>query len=679
MSQIKDDKFITDLGKIIANSDINTSDKKIAKAQYDKSYNATILGINRYFTDDVTKEEQKELIDKHSIPEVPDKDNYYTFKINGNYYVKSSNTSFNLYENVKIRIPNGNWDNMYIEVQKDTVKESGSAKWITSVLEPTDSEYSISDGDYWVRIDDEALRNIIEVKRYSNGKWDDLEYYAGIGRALTNRSNLIFNDQHGNKLLANQDTSEYNSIFGKRNYIVPSANCRFFLGNVSSDFSNRNYIISFDYSSAFLDIDSDLWVNKDSYILTIISPNNSASPWYGLYDSGFSLIRNYVRYELQSDVAEYLQGWSYSYSVSLSLEQVRSGQITISFDEFEDVNLSFSDECLLCICPTSECYVDNTIISGNNNIIMLNSKDNYYNGTQCIFGEFNSSIDGKNCVITGKRNLSIGDNSFVGGIDNVTECESSLVAGTLNFVRGSNNVVSGHQVRTYGQNSVAVGLGLDAKPSQSAIFGTYNADKGAGIILGNGTSDSALGRSNAMEMISATGNLWVSGSVSDSGGDYSEYYEWEDENTSNEDRTGLFVAINERKIRLADNNDNYILGVISSTPSIIGNDPHSWKNRWKKDIFERVLRDENGHPIISEEFNPELEYIPRGQRPEYSPVGTHGQLIVIDDGTCEVNGYCGVGKNGIGTKCEDMEKVYRGLAFRVTERIDETHVRIIIK
>lgn len=104
----------------------NITNKKIDKAQYDKSYNATILGINQDFTDDVTEEEQQALIKKYSIPEVPDKDNYYTFKINGNYYVKSSNTDFKLYENVKIRIPNGSWDNMYIEVQRDTINESGS-------------------------------------------------------------------------------------------------------------------------------------------------------------------------------------------------------------------------------------------------------------------------------------------------------------------------------------------------------------------------------------------------------------------------------------------------------------------------------------------------------------------------------------------------------------------------
>lgn len=116
-----------ELGKEILNLSEDIAKKKIDKAQYDKSYNAVILGVNQNFVDDVPDKDKSELISKHSIPETADNGKYYTFKINGVYYVKKSNTDFKLYEDVVIRVPNGNWNNMFIEVQRDTVNDSGES------------------------------------------------------------------------------------------------------------------------------------------------------------------------------------------------------------------------------------------------------------------------------------------------------------------------------------------------------------------------------------------------------------------------------------------------------------------------------------------------------------------------------------------------------------------------
>lgn len=123
MSNNKDKSFDR-ITKTIVNKSNYIAKKKIDKAQYDKSYNAVILGVNQNFVDDVPDKDKSELISKHSIPETVDNGKYYTFKINGIYYVKKSNTDFKLYENVVIRIPNGSWDNMFIEVQRDTVNDS---------------------------------------------------------------------------------------------------------------------------------------------------------------------------------------------------------------------------------------------------------------------------------------------------------------------------------------------------------------------------------------------------------------------------------------------------------------------------------------------------------------------------------------------------------------------------
>ena len=66
-------------------------------------------------------------------------------------------------------------------------------------------------------------------------------------------------------------------------------------------------------------------------------------------------------------------------------------------------------------------------------------------------------------------------------------------------------------------------------------------------------------------------------------------------------------------------------------------------------------------------------YEGREKRKEWTPIGLIGKLVVIDDGTCEVNGYCKVGENGKATKSEEKT------SYRVMKRIDENHVRILIK
>lgn len=91
MPKLTDPTLIT--ANIIARNMSNTALEYRNKAPYDQSYKAVILGTNRKFTDDVTVEEQAELIQKFSIPEsVADNEpSYYTIKINGAYYCKAQN------------------------------------------------------------------------------------------------------------------------------------------------------------------------------------------------------------------------------------------------------------------------------------------------------------------------------------------------------------------------------------------------------------------------------------------------------------------------------------------------------------------------------------------------------------------------------------------------------------
>ena len=138
------------------------------------------------------------------------------------------------------------------------------------------------------------------------------------------------------------------------------------------------------------------------------------------------------------------------------------------------------------------------------------------------------------------------------------------------------------------------------------------------------------------------------------------------------------------------------LGIISANPVVLGNsDPDNWHRRFLKDEFgcyikrpvtERICTgmDEAGDEVYEEVthmsyvLDPEFdetkdpEYMPRADRPEWQPVGMLGQLIVRDDGTCGVDGYCKVAEGGIATRAD-------GPGWRVIKRVNDHLVKVIFR
>lgn len=261
---------------------------------------------------------------------------------------------------------------------------------------------------------------------------------------------------------------------------------------------------------------------------------------------------------------------------------------------------------------------------------------------------------------------------------------------TESFLYGTNNT-------SYGSWGAAFGNNLRTDVSQMAI-GHYNKSKGgtttgvgtngqSALIVGNGTASST---SNAFR-VECTGQIYSSGNYNTSGADYAEYFEWFDQNSKEEDRRGYFVTLKNNKIQIATPND-YILGIISGNPSVIGNSDEDWQGRFIKDDFDTYIKEQFEYEV--EEFNeatnqivkrkeigikwkenpnydPTQKYIPRADRSEWDAVGMLGVLSVRDDGTCEVNGYCTVADGGIATKSET--------GYRVIERINEHIVKIVFK
>ena len=164
------------------------------------------------------------------------------------------------------------------------------------------------------------------------------------------------------------------------------------------------------------------------------------------------------------------------------------------------------------------------------------------------------------------------------------------------------------------------------------------------------------------------GKGWV-GSYEFTGGDYAECFEWLDGNPSNEDRIGYLVELEGDKIKLS-NGDN-TLGIISATPSVIGDNANEWQGKYKTDKYGRYILDNEGNKIINEEYETSMEYTTRSERPEWGIVGLVGKIICRDDGTASTGDYI-TANNGIATKSDVKTRI------RMMTRIDDETIRVFV-
>jgi hypothetical protein len=314
------------------------------------------------------------------------------------------------------------------------------------------------------------------------------------------------------------------------------------------------------------------------------------------------------------------------------------------------------------------------------------------------------------CICFGKNSKTTADYATAIGPDNTVSNDSSIAIGYGNTVSstysaaiGSHNTV-GDQTCAYAiglscsanySNSMAIGMSITTPNVYCLASGKNNATTTTKFfVIGKGTSSSA--RSNAFSVSSAGTVCAASTITASTTADYAEYFEWADGNPDNEDRVGYFVTFDDQNmIRIANKDDDYILGVVSGEPFVLGNgDCDVWNGMYLHDEFRRTLYEprpkidievdeETGEPIEKQVYdedgnivyegkqeilNPEYdntkEYIARADRPEWGAVGMLGVLAVRHDGTLKLNGYATVGENGIATACErtDMNS-YRVIHF----------------
>lgn len=317
---------------------------------------------------------------------------------------------------------------------------------------------------------------------------------------------------------------------------------------------------------------------------------------------------------------------------------------------------------------------NNTSVGGFSNHVSGTRNTSKYSAAVDCSGAENTVSNSRDTYVNGKYNM----------LDGVA---CSIVVGTWNIVKGNKtkdqmakyNAVFGDQnyVLNY-DGCLVAGSWNNATADYQTVIGfnaksTYKSSENASILfnIGNGQEEDGTLTQNSAMQVDFSGNVYAGGAYKTNGADYAEYFEWLDGNTKNQDRVGLFVTLDEDKIKLANKGD-YILGVISANPSIVGNSAElDWHDKYKTDVYGRLIYDESHNLMLNENYNDTLKYIPRGARKEYDKVGLLGQLVVQDDGTCEVNGYCTASVNGVATKSNS--------GYRVIKRIDETHIKIILK
>ena len=313
-----------------------------------------------------------------------------------------------------------------------------------------------------------------------------------------------------------------------------------------------------------------------------------------------------------------------------------------------------------------------------------------------------SHAEGANTTASGNYSHAEGATTTASGNYSHAEGDTTTASGNYAHAEGWKTTVSGNFAHAEGQDTAAKGYYSHATGYHTAanfyqtVVGRYNVEKGSTLsyttdsgylIVGCGTSSSATAN-----CLRATESKVYGKTYSSSGADYAEMFEWLDGNISNEDRIGKFVTLDGDKIKLTTSQDDYILGVVSGNPSVIG-DSHSdqWAYMFEQDIFGRPIyetvtipeeKDDDGNIIVEEHTEEQLKvskqydntqpYIARDKRKEWVAVGLLGKLICIDDGTAEINGYVRPNENSIATYSEAKTK------YRVMKRIDETHIQIMI-
>ena len=353
-----------------------------------------------------------------------------------------------------------------------------------------------------------------------------------------------------------------------------------------------------------------------------------------------------------------------------------------------------------------------------------------------------NEASGAQSVASGILCKATGDQTRAGGYKSEATGITSFAWGNYAGASGTASISMGNSCRSSGYASFAEGVGTGATGGcshaggshttaenvGSVAFGSRNKPmettsnpstttgfgasiKGDVFVLGNGhqiPGSPEYLTSNAFR-VTYGGTVYGLSAFNSSGADYAEFIKpWADGNPDNEDRVGYLVTVRDGLLYKADEGD-YIAGITSGNPSVVGNADEDYYWRYERDEFDRIVwmdvpemapvLDGEGSPVIGEDGLPVMaptgrmiengamklmedydpsrqkDYVERKDRPEWDYVGMVGVLAVRDDGTCIPGRFCRCGGGGIVTLATE-----RGFdTYMVIERVTDNVVKVIVR
>lgn len=375
-----------------------------------------------------------------------------------------------------------------------------------------------------------------------------------------------------------------------------------------------------------------------------------------------------------------------SHAEGSNLEKNRYNEIVFEEPRRVEVYDRDTDDFIFITVAGSQAFGLNSHAEGCSTLAY--GKNSHTEGYHTVAAANESHAEGCGCEASKSFAHAEGQDTKANGSGAHAEGFATIANGTSSHAEGFSTTASG----TY---SHAEGYYTKAANYASHVSGKYNAamttgggasnTTGTAFVIGNGTGSSALSNAFSVQfngVVKAKSTITASTTA-----DYAEFFEWLDKNLNEEDRVGHFVTLDGDKIKIATSEDDYILGIVSGEPFVLGNgDCDTWNGMYLHDEFRRTMYEpapkiieildnegnptgeyeevegeyEGTRPILNPDYDPTQEYISRFDRAEWSPVGMLGVLAVLHDGTAEVNGYVTVNNEGIATKCtRDTRNSYR--------------------
>lgn len=314
----------------------------------------------------------------------------------------------------------------------------------------------------------------------------------------------------------------------------------------------------------------------------------------------------------------------------------------------------------------------------------------------------------------GDRTTASGEMSHAEGRQCKATASYAHGEGYQSLASGTYSHAEGYETTSNANYSHTSGAFTSANNPASTALGHWNVkmttggavenQTGTAFVIGNGTSKDT--RSNAFS-VQFDGTVKAANTITaNATADYAEMFEWYDENPNDEDRVGYFITFEDgNKIRIVNNENDYILGISSGDPFVLGNgDCDYWTKLELRDDFNRVIYepaqkmevdeetgefipvyDEEGNPVYegtrpkyNPDYDPTKPYISRLDRKEWQAVGMLGVLRVRQDGTLVKNGYCTIDySTGKATFIDHYNK--NDYIYRVIDVINDDVAEVVFK